>query len=92
MQRTRNLVDVGLQLWFWLTPIVYMPSIVPVQFRAGLVLNPLYPLVQAAQQVVLYGQAPDTAGLVTVMLVAALLLAMALLLFRRAAPDMVDVL
>jgi ABC-type polysaccharide/polyol phosphate export permease len=38
---TRHLVDVGLQLWFWLTPIVYAPSMVPERFGWVLGLNPM---------------------------------------------------
>jgi lipopolysaccharide transport system permease protein len=82
-----------LQLLFWLTPIVYMPSIVPGRYAHWLALNPLYPLVQAYQQVILYGAAPASGwGLASTATLSALLLAAAFLLFRRASPDMVDVL
>ncbi len=81
-----------LQLWFWLTPIVYMPSIVPGQFQSWLAFNPMLPIVQAYQQVILYQQAPIGHGVFWVAGLALLLLGAALLLFRRAAPDMVDVL
>lgn len=81
-----------LQLWFWLTPIVYMPSIVPAQFRQWLALNPMVPIVEGYQQVILYQHAPFGLGLTWVAGLSLLLLAAALLLFRRAAPDMVDVL
>jgi lipopolysaccharide transport system permease protein len=88
-----QVMGIVLQLLFWLTPIVYMPSIVPGRYAGLLALNPLYPLVQAYQQAILYGAPPPrAAGLATTAELALLLLAAALLLFRRAAPDMVDVL
>jgi len=87
-----QVMAIVLQLWFWLTPIVYMPSIVPGGFQSWIALNPMTPIVQAYQQSILHGQAPDLVGMAWVVGLAALLLVLALLLFRRASPDMVDVL
>lgn len=87
-----QVMAIVLQMWFWLTPIVYMPSIVPVQFRQWMALNPMVPVVEAFQQVILYQQAPVGTGVAWVAGLSLLLLGAALLLFRRAAPDMVDVL
>lgn len=87
-----QVMTIVLQLWFWLTPIVYMPGIVPGRFQSLLALNPVYPIVQGYQSAVLYAKAPDIAALAWVALFAAGLLAAAMLVFRRAAPDMVDVL
>ena len=87
-----QVMAIVLQLWFWMTPVVYVASVVPASFRGVLAWNPLAPLVQASQQAILYQRAPELASLGWVALVAALLLAAALLLFRRASPDMVDVL
>ena len=87
-----QVMTIVLQLWFWLTPIVYMPSIVPAQFRHWMALNPMVPIVEAYQRVILYQQAPTGMGTLWVAGLSALLLGAAMLLFRRAAPDMVDVL
>lgn len=87
-----QVMAIVLQLWFWLTPIVYMPSIVPAAYRHWFELNPLFPIVQASHQVILYQQPPELTGLAWVAGLSALLLGAALLLFRRASPDMVDVL
>jgi ABC-2 type transport system permease protein len=38
---TRHLVEVGVQLWFWLTPIVYAPAMVPERVAWILALNPM---------------------------------------------------
>jgi lipopolysaccharide transport system permease protein len=87
-----QVMAIVLQLWFWLTPIVYMPSIVPAQFRDAMAFNPMAPIVQAYQQVILYQQSPTGFGVWWVAGLSVLLLGAALLMFRRAAPDMVDVL
>lgn len=87
-----QVMTVVLQLLFWLTPIVYMPSIIPDRLRAVLEFNPMMHMAVAFQSVILYGRAPGMAGLIIMVLVAFILLSFALILFRRAAPEMVDVL
>lgn len=81
-----------LQLLFWLTPIVYMPSIIPENLRSLLQFNPMVHVVTAFQDVLLYGRSPDLTGLAVIAGAAAILLLCSLALFRRAAPEMVDVL
>jgi lipopolysaccharide transport system permease protein len=87
-----QVMTVVLQLLFWLTPIVYMPSIIPDRLRAVLEFNPMMHMVVAFQNVMLYGRAPGFDGLAVLGVASAALLLFALFLFRRAAPEMVDVL
>jgi len=87
-----QVMTVVLQLLFWLTPIVYMPSIIPDRLRVVLEFNPMMHMVVAFQSVILYGRAPGMAGLIAMASTAFVLLLFALILFRRAAPEMVDVL
>jgi lipopolysaccharide transport system permease protein len=87
-----QVMTVVLQLWFWLTPVVYMPTIIPEQLKMALELNPMYHIVLAFQTVMLYGQAPQVGGLVAVGVFGVFMLGVSLLMFRRAAPEMVDVL
>lgn len=83
-------IGVVLQLLFWLTPVVYMPDVVPGAFQSVLALNPVYGLVKGYQDVILFGLAPDFAALVLPVVLALATLAVSLFLFRRAAPDLVD--
>lgn len=85
-----QVVPVIMQFLFWLTPIVYMVKIIPEQYRSWLVLNPLIPIVTGYQDILLYNRAPNLAGFGEVSIIAAILLAFALLLFRKASPEMVD--
>ncbi|HEX7044417.1 MAG TPA: ABC transporter permease [Burkholderiales bacterium] len=85
-------VPIVLQIWFWLTPIVYPSGIIAEEYRRWLYLNPLYPVVEAYQRTLVYGSAPDLGGLAYLAAAVAGLLLFALLLFRRAAPEMVDAL
>lgn len=78
------LVPLGLQVWFWATPIVYTLAVIPPDFRTWLLLNPMTPLVQAYQSVAL--QAPVATSwwaIGTLAGVAAVLLVCSVLLVRR---------
>jgi lipopolysaccharide transport system permease protein len=87
-----QVVTILLQTWFWFTPIVYPISIIPEQYHHLLSFNPIYPLVDAYQQVIVYGVTPEFDGLIITCSVALVLLITGLFLFRRAAEEMVDVL
>jgi ABC-type polysaccharide/polyol phosphate export permease len=71
---TRHLLDVGLQILFWLTPIVYAASLVPERVRPLLWLNPMASFVTAYHGIVLGGALPSmaaTAALAAISLTAA---------------------
>jgi lipopolysaccharide transport system permease protein len=83
---------VVLQLWFWLTPVVYMVNVLPGRASALMHLNPMFQMVTAFQRTLLWGEQPSIKGLAGVATLSVVLLGMALVLFRRSSPDMVDVL
>lgn len=85
-------VPIAMQMWFWLTPIVYPILILSDAFKPYMQLNPLYPILTAYQDVVVYGSRPDLNGLGSIAIVSFCLLAFGLFLFRRASPEMVDAL
>jgi ABC-type polysaccharide/polyol phosphate export permease len=61
---TRHLIEVALQVWFWLTPIVYSASLVPERFRRLLALNPMALFVDAYHQIVLEAAWPTVMAMV----------------------------
>jgi len=83
-------VAIILQMLFWFTPIVYPVTIVPDALRAWLIFSPVYPLITGFQNVLVFNRAPDVFPLVCVGLVAMLILGFALLLFRKATPDILE--
>ncbi|WP_448683368.1 ABC transporter permease [Pseudomonas nicosulfuronedens] len=87
-----QIVPIILQAWFWFTPIVYPASIVPEQFRGIMEYNPMYPIVTAYQDILVYGKSPDLEQAAITAAVALLLMLLGLFMFRRAAPEMVDAL
>lgn len=87
-----QVVSVVLQIWFWLTPIVYTRNIVPEHLRWLIDLNPMVPLVRIYQDAMLFERWPDFALLLVPSLIAIALFAGSFLLFRRASAELVDVL
>jgi lipopolysaccharide transport system permease protein len=79
-----------LQFWFWLTPIVYPVTILPDSIRPLLALNPMYPLINAYQTILVNGQWPQWITLVPTALIALTICILGLQLFRKRASEMVD--
>jgi lipopolysaccharide transport system permease protein len=92
MRDIGQVVTVVLQLAFWFTPIVYSPNIVPEAVQGWMKLNPMYWVVKGYQNAILYNLPPPWVQLGWVSLLALVLLAMAMGLFRRASSEIVDVL
>jgi len=58
---TAQIVSVFLQFWFWLTPIVYPPGVLPEGFSFLLAFNPLYRFIRVHQELALTGRLPSMA-------------------------------
>ncbi len=88
----QQIVGILLQIWFWLTPIAYPPGTLPHGLGWVTALNPLVPLVATYQRALLQYQWPELSSLLLPLAIMAVLLPGAFFLFRRASPELVDVL
>lgn len=72
----RHLLDVALQVWFWVTPIVYAASMAPENLRRWLQWNPMLHFVTAYQDIVTRHACPSLAtfGLLSVLASVSLIL------------------
>lgn len=89
---TGQVVPIVLQAWFWFTPIVYPDNIIPESFKGLMAYNPMYPIVTAYHDVLVHSRMPTIDGLIIPTVIAIALMLLGLMMFRRAAPEMVDVL
>jgi lipopolysaccharide transport system permease protein len=80
-----------LQLWMFATPVVYPLSAVPQRFRGLYALNPLVGVIENFRRVVLQGVDPDFHSLTISAIVAAILLPLTYLYFKRVEATMADV-
>lgn len=79
-----------ISFWFWLTPIVYPSSILPAEVKAMMGFNPLSSFMEAVQGVLVYGHWPQWENLIYLLVLALVLCALGMRLFRRSAGEMVD--
>jgi ABC-type polysaccharide/polyol phosphate export permease len=59
LRDVKHLVDVGLSLAFWATPVLYEFSLVPERFRLAVLLSPMTSFVRAYQDIFFYLTWPD---------------------------------
>ncbi len=83
---TRHLAEVAVQLWFWLTPIVYAAEMMPPRVAAVLTLNPMAHFVAIYHAACLEGTWGDPVHWLAAGVSAAIALAAGSVVFARQAP------
>ena len=82
-----------LNLWFWITPIVWSPEIMPVQYRNLLAFNPLYYLVEGYRGLLIFDTIawPGFGETIYFWLVSSVVFMVGSYTFRRLKPEFPDV-
>ncbi len=86
----KEVFGVILQIWFWLTPIVYVIAILPQGVGVFYQVNPLYWVVQASQNTILYQQAIHWQSLALITAIALLMLWIIIQISQRLEKDIRD--
>jgi ABC-type polysaccharide/polyol phosphate export permease len=55
----KHLIEVGIGIFFWATPIIYEPTMVPAAFQQLALLSPTASYIRAYQDIFYYGVTPD---------------------------------
>ncbi len=85
----KHLFVLGLQLWFYATPIIYPVSTVPEKLRPIYFLNPMAGTIEAYRAVLLYGRLPESYLLISA-LSAAIVMLIGYWFFKRVEPRFAD--
>jgi lipopolysaccharide transport system permease protein len=80
----RHLLDVTMQVWFWLTPIVYAAGLAPEALRRWLQFNPMLHFVTAYQGIVTQHAVPSLASFALLAVLASVSLVAGWLVFGHA--------
>jgi len=84
---TVNIVDVGLRLWFYFSPIFYQirgpRSIIPENYLHLYLLNPMAGFFESYRNVILHGQPPQTGELIYLAIVSVALVVTGFAVFAR---------
>lgn len=86
----KEVVGITLHLWFWFTPIVYIPEILPEAARKLLAFNPAYVFIHSYQQIFVFDEPPNLTSLMLMSILVVILVIMAYYLFRKLEKDVRD--
>jgi len=84
-------VQIGLQLWLYLTPVAYPLSAVPERYRTLFLLNPLTGIVEGMRAAIVFGRQPEWPVVGMSAALTATLFVAALVLFKRTDKYFADV-
>jgi lipopolysaccharide transport system permease protein len=87
----RFVVPLGLQLWMYLTPIIYPLSMVPPRFLAVYMLNPMASIIDSYRRIILLGEWPSFPPLVLGAGVSVVLVVVAYWYFKRSEAVFADI-
>lgn len=84
-------LPVVVQIWMFVSPVIYPLGVVPEAWRPLYLLNPMAGIIQSFRDILLRGQAPELAPLAYAVGVTAAALPLAYFAFKRAEATMADV-
>ena len=84
-------MPVLVQVWMFVSPVIYPLGVVPDAWRPVYLLNPIAGIINSFRDVLLRGQAPDPVPLGYAVVVTALALPLAYQVFKRAEATMADI-
>ena len=79
----KEAVPIVVQLWFWMTPIIYMKEMIAGKYPALLTFNPFYYFAQIYQDIFLYSRAPSIDALLTLLIMSIVALLLAAFLYKK---------
>ena len=84
-------VPIGLQVWMFLSPIVYPVNLVPENYKTLYMLNPVACIVEGYRSSILYGQMPSLRELGWAAVVSVVILVAAYIYFKKAEMKFADI-
>lgn len=79
----KEAIPIIIQLWFWMTPIIYMKEMIADKYPLILVFNPLYHFIHLYQDIFLYAKAPSWHDLFIVVAITFTTLGVAAYLYKK---------
>lgn len=86
----KEFVGIVLQVWFWLTPIVYVVDIFPESTARFMALNPAFLFIDSYHRIFYYGQDPSLKALLILTFLSHGTFALALWVFKKLEKDVRD--
>ena len=87
----KEIVPIIIQLWFWMTPIIYMKSMLANKYPLLLVYNPFYYFAEIYQNIFVYSKAPTIHSLLIITIESLVTLVLAGYLYKKMVPTIKDI-
>lgn len=87
----KEAIPIIIQLWFWMTPIIYMKEMVADKYPAILIYNPFYYFVEIYQQIFLFSKAPSFEALISIISITFVTLLLAAYLYKKMISTIKDI-
>ena len=79
----KEAVPIVVQLWFWMTPIIYMKEMLSDKYPALLTYNPFFYFVQIYQDIFLYSKAPSLNLIISIIAMTIIAISIAAFLYKK---------
>ncbi|MDP2893256.1 MAG: ABC transporter permease [Sulfurimonas sp.] len=79
----KEAVPIVVQLWFWMTPIIYMKEMIADKYPALLIYNPFFYFVRIYQDIFLYSKAPSVDLVMSVLIMSFAAIFIAAILYKK---------
>ena len=87
----KEVIPIVMQLWFWMTPIIYIKKMLAHKYPLLLTYNPFYYFTDIYQNIFVYSKAPDQHALLIIFLETALAIIIAGYLYKKMVPTIKDI-
>jgi len=87
----KEAIPIVVQLWFWMTPIIYMREILEKKYPFLLTYNPFYYFVKIYQDIFLHSKSPSIDSFITVTIMTTIIFFIALYLYKKMISTIKDI-
>jgi len=87
----KEAVPIVVQLWFWMTPIIYMKEMIANKYPLLLTFNPFYHFVHIYQDIFLYSKTPTFNSIATILTMTLITLLIAAYLYKKTISTIKDI-
>lgn len=87
----KEAIPIFIQLWFWMTPIVYMREMIEDKYPSLLLFNPFSYYVEIYQEIFLFSKSPQISTLFIIFSISVVTFILALLLYKKMITTVKDI-
>lgn len=88
----KEAIPVVIQLWFWMTPVIYMKEMISKDYPFLLTYNPFYYFVEIYQNIFLYSKEPEMNSIIIILVMTLCSLLIAAFLYKKMISTIKDIL